>query len=244
MIYHLKSKDNRHIVEAAKLKQAKYRQQEKLFLIEGFHLLEMAVQAKVVEKVFALKEIESLAADQYLVSEEILKKLASSQNPQGVVAVCRVQEEKNLSCEHILYLDAISDPGNLGTILRTALAFGYFDVILSPNSVSAYNEKALSASQGAIFGLNILNGDLTTLADLKTKGYQIIATALKKSVPLDVVNVQKKHVVVLGNEARGISEEALSLADCAVRIEISGIDSLNVAVAGGIVLYELTRKSR
>jgi TrmH family RNA methyltransferase len=232
MIYHLKSKDNRHIVEAAKLKQAKYRQQEKLFLIEGFHLLEMAVQAKVVEKVFALKEIENLAVDQYLVSEEILKKLASSQNPQGVVAVCRIQEEKNLSCEHILYLDAISDPGNLGTILRTALAFGYFDVILSPNSVSA------------IFCLNILNGDLTTLADLKTKGYQIIATALKKSVPLDVVNVQKKHVVVLGNEARGISEEVLSLADCAVRIEISGIDSLNVAVAGGIVLYELTRKSR
>ncbi|NCA94949.1 MAG: RNA methyltransferase [Epsilonproteobacteria bacterium] len=241
MIYKVSSKDNRHVVEAAKLKQAKYQKENGLFLVEGFHLLEMAMAKKCVRSVFVTNPIDNLAVDQYVVSEDILHKLASSKNPQGVVAICCIGKSQAIASKRIIYLDDISDPGNLGTILRTAVAFGYNDVILSKNCVSPYNDKALSASQGAIFALNLLEMSDEQLIKMREKGFKLIATSLGDSLDLRSFKPQEPYVIIFGNESRGVNSKLLKTSDCRLRIAISGIDSLNVAVATGIVLYELNK---
>lgn len=241
MIQHLASKDNRHVVEAAKLKLAKYQKETGLFLVEGYHLLQMAIEHQVVKEVFTTKVIPDLQVDQYVVNEDILAKLAATKSPQGVVAVCQIKLPSPIIGDSVIFLDDISDPGNLGTLLRTALAFGYQDVIMSPQSVSPYNDRAVNASQGAIFALNLVEGHVKELLDLQSKDFQIVATALNDSQDLRGVTYKKQHVVVLGNESRGVSDDILRIADVKAKIVIAGIESLNVAVAAGIVLYEINR---
>ncbi|MDY0345339.1 MAG: RNA methyltransferase [Bacilli bacterium] len=242
MIYKVTSKDNRRVVEAAKLKAIKYQKDSGLYLVEGFHLLEMAVKQNRVDYLFAINPIENQNVDQYIVNECIIRKLAASKNPQGVVAVCKIAKPLALSSLRLLYLDDISDPGNMGTILRTALAFGYRDIILSPNCVSPYNDKAISASQGAIFALNLVEMAHEEIISLHNQGYKLIVTSLKDSVDLSNLTKKDKYVVIVGNESRGVNSRLLEASDDKVKINISGIDSLNVAVATGIVLYELNRK--
>lgn len=238
MIKEIKSRQNELVKEVAKLSDAKARKQQKLFKVEGFHMLEMAKEANLIHSVFTLKEIKDLESKipQYLVSEEVLEKLSSTKTPQGVVCVCHLLNEEPIKSDKVLYLDDVSDPGNLGTILRTALAFGYDDVILSKNCCSIYNEKTLQASQGAIFKLNIV-ADLD-LSKLKADGYQILATEIKGSISLEEVAKPKKLILVLGNEAHGVSEEILKLADKRIRIDIDNIESLNVAIAGAIAMFK------
>ena len=237
MIKEIKSRQNELVKEIARLSDPKARKEQKLFKVDGFHMLEMAEEAKLLHSVFTVKEIKGLDVPQYLVSEEVLEKLSFSKTPQGVVAVCHLLEEKPIKSEKVLYLDDVSDPGNLGTILRTALAFGYDDVILSKNCCSIYNEKVLQASQGAIFKLNIVND--ADLLKLKKDGYEILATEIKGSVSLDEVSKPKKQVLVLGNEAHGVSESLLKLSDKRIRIDIKNIESLNVAIAGAIAMFKL-----
>lgn len=237
MIKEIKSRQNELVKEIAKLSNPKARNEQKLFKVDGFHMLEMAKEAKLLHLVFTVKEIKGLDVPQYLVSEEVLEKLSSSKTPQGVVTVCHLLEEKPIKSEKVLYLDDVSDPGNLGTILRTALAFGYDDVILSKNCCSIYNEKALQASQGAIFKLNIVSD--ADLLKLKKDGYEILATEIKGSVSLNEVSKPKKQVLVLGNEAHGVSESILKLSDKRIRIDIRNIESLNVAIAGAIAMFKL-----
>ena len=159
MIKHISSKQNQIIKDAVKLADSKFALSKGVFKVEGFHNLEMALASGVVQQVFTTKVIESLPVkiDQVVVTEEILEKLASTKNPQGVIAICSLLEQRNAFGDKILYLDGVSDPGNMGTLLRTALAFGYNDIILGEGCVSQYNEKVLQATQGAIFELNIVN---------------------------------------------------------------------------------------
>ena len=239
MIYQITSRQNDKIKELVKLSDTKFSKEMGLFKIEGFHALEMAVKAKVVKSVFLLKEDKELPKeiDQYIVSKEIMEKISETKNPQGAVVVCEYLKSSQKFDDKVLYLDGVSDPGNLGTILRTAVAFGYNDIILSNGCVSQYNDKVLQASQGAIFKLNIVkNFDLS-----KLNGYQILATEIKGSVDLDEIKPNKKHVLVLGNEAHGVSESILKLADKRIRIDIENIESLNVAIAGAIAMYKLSR---
>lgn len=239
MIKEIKSRQNELVKEVAKLSDAKARKDQKLFKVDGFHLFEMAKEANLIHSVFTLKEIKDLDKNipQYLVSEEVLEKLSSSKTPQGVVTVCNLLKEKAIKSDKVLYLDDVSDPGNLGTILRTALAFGYDDVILSKNCCSIYNDKSLQASQGAIFKLNIVID--SDLASLKKEGYKVYATEIKGSESLDQVSKPEKLVLVLGNEAHGVRQEILKLADKRIRIDIKNIESLNVAIAGAIAMFKL-----
>ena len=239
MIKEIKSRQNELIKEVAKLDNPTYRKEVGLFKVEGFHMLEMAVEAKVVNQVFSLKKIDNLdeIVPQYIVSKEVLEKISSTKSPQGVVAVCKTFPQNKIKSNKVLYLDGVSDPGNLGTILRTALAFDFCDVVLSKNCCSIYNEKTLQASQGAIFSLNIVSDK--NLSDLKKEKYQIIATEIKGSISLEKVQKKDKFVLVLGNEAHGVGKETLELADYRVRIDIKNIESLNVAIAGAIAMYSL-----
>ena len=236
MIIKIESRQNQKIKDLVKLSNPKYSKEKKLFKIEGYHALEMAKESGVLESVFTTKEIKDLDVIQYLVSKDIMESISNAKSPQGVICVCNCLQEKPIMSEKVLLLDNVSDPGNLGTLLRTALAFGYNDVILK-GGCSQYNEKVLQSTQGAIFILNILNE--YNIQNLK--GYEIIATEIKGSVDLSTVGKINKHVLVLGNEAHGVSEDILKLANKRVRINIKNIESLNVAVAGAIAMYELSK---
>lgn len=240
MIKEIKSKQNELIKEVVKLTNPSFRKEKGLFKVDGFHMFEMALESRLLKAVFVLKQIPGLdqLIDQYIVSEEIMDKISSNKTPQGIVSLCYLNKEKEIKSNKILYLDDVSDPGNLGTILRTAVAFGFNDVILSKNCCSIYNDKTLQASQGAIFKLNIVNDK--NLQGLKSDGYQIIATEIKGSILLNDAHPKSKFILVLGNEAHGVSKEVLSLADLRVRIPIENIESLNVAIAGAITMYNLS----
>ena len=242
MIINISSKQNTKIKEICKLiSDNPYRKERNEFVIEGFHLLEMALEDKLVKAIFSLEPIKNIdeKITNYIVSEDILKKISTQKNPQGVVAICSMRKEKEISHNNVLYLDGVSDPGNLGTLLRTALAFSFKDVILSKGSVSIYNEKTISSSQGAIFRLNIISGDEQNLIDLKEKGYKILATEIKGSVELKNIKKSDKQVLILGNEAHGVNEKILNLADERIRIDINEIESLNVAICGAIMMHYL-----
>ncbi|MFA6620397.1 MAG: RNA methyltransferase [Bacilli bacterium] len=237
----IQSKENSKVKEAYKAKEGKGDR----FLVEGFHLVEMALEHQMADAIFSLKDYRA-SAPVYLVTPEIIAKLSSTVTPEGIVALCHKIPAKAPSHSRLLYLDEVRDPGNVGTLLRTALAFGFSDVILSKGSAEAYSSKVLLASQGAIFALNFSESKQAPeqdIIELKTRGYRIIATDLKAAVPPEEIEtLDQKICLVLGNEAHGVAPSILSQAHQTVRIPMGGIDSLNVAIAGGILLYLLSRK--
>jgi TrmH family RNA methyltransferase len=239
------STNNSKIKEVAKLHfEPSYAKKMGKIVIEGFHLLEMA-QDKVVE-IYSTDEIEGYPkATHYLVTYEILSKLSCGKSDAKVIAVATLSEFVPLSGKFVLYLDSVQDPGNVGTILRSALAFGVKDVMLSTDCASPYNEKVIQSSQGAIFKLNLkIDSIPSDLIKAKESGYEIIASTLNDdSIGLEEFKEKKidKSVLVLGNEGKGISDDVLKLADIFIKIPISCIDSLNVAIAAGIILYELNK---
>lgn len=238
MIKVIESKQNNKIKHATSLKESKYRKEYKEFLSEGFNNLEMAAKSGCIKEIFTLKEIKGIPSDivQYIVSENVLKKISSSKNPEGVIFVSCIVERKPKTLKKVVYLDHVSDPGNVGTILRTALAFDYDAVIFSDGCCDPYNEKVVSASKGAIYCLPILHGDLDKFRKDKT----VIVSALTgKAVDIDKVETPKEFILVLGNEANGVSQSIIDDADLVTIIPIHNIDSLNVSVAAGILMQKL-----
>lgn len=214
------------------------------FLVEGFHLVEMAISYGCAKEIYSLKKVYPNAnIQQFIISEPVLDKLTKSKTPEGVVAFCEKKEEGPFLKEcPLLCLDDVQDPGNVGTLLRSALAFGYHDVLLSRKTANPYSYKALMASQGAIFGLNVhISKEDDLLPDLKKlskDGYRLISTDLKKAIPLNDIKIAPLHfALILGNEGRGVDPRISQISDFRVRIEMEGIDSLNVGVAGGIIMY-------
>ena len=236
MIKVITSKNNDKVKYAVSLKDNKNRKREGKFIGEGKKSLELALKAGLVDEVFTY---EALLIDeeitQYLVNEEVMKKLSSSSTPEGVVFIAKTPEFKKDNFSKILYLDSINDPGNLGTLIRTALAFNYDAVVTSSDSVSVYNEKSLAACKGANYLIPVFQDDLANYKN----DYQIIVSTLKDtSVDVSEVKAKDKFVLVLGNEAHGVSKKSEELADVFVKINIDNINSLNVAVAGGILMYQ------
>ena len=238
MISYIDSRTNKKVVHASKLKDKKSIKEFHEFLIEGNKSLELALEADLVKEVFTLKELDIPEnIPQYIVSEEIIDKISFSQNPEGVVAVVQTLQEKAPSkMNKVVYLDNIQDPGNMGTIIRTALALNYDAIILSENCVSIYNPKVVSATKGAMFLIPILNGDITKYK----KDHTVITSTLnEKSISLDELKKPESFILVLGNEAHGVGERIINNSDIFVKIPIANIDSLNVAVAGAILMYKL-----
>ncbi len=231
------SKNNQKIKDACALRLKKVRQEKGLFLMEGIKNLDMALKFGVVKQIFTKIGLPKLNQDIecYKVNDEVLHKLAASENPEGVVFVCEMLKPKKDKKDYhkIVYLDQINDPGNLGTILRSAVAFNYDSVILSKGSVDLYNEKVVAASKGAIFLIDAFVGDISDYLD-----HQIIVSTLdEKSIPLSECEKPKDFVLVLGNESHGVSEPIIKLANKLIKIEMNDIiDSLNVAMAGAILM--------
>ena len=238
MISYINSRTNQKVVHAASLKDKKYIKEYQEFLVEGIKSLELALKAGRLKEVFTLKELKlPYNIPQYLVTEEIIDKISFSQNPEGVVAVFQTLDNiKPYNMDKVVYFDDIQDPGNMGTLIRTALAFNYDCVILSENCVSIYNPKVVSATKGAMFLIPILSGNIL---DYKNGRTVITSTLNEKSISLDELEAPESFILVLGNEAHGVSEEIINNSDVFVKIPITNIDSLNVAVAGAIMMYHL-----
>ena len=149
-----------------------------------------------------------------------------------------------ITIEPIIFLDDLRDPGNLGTILRTGLAFDFINVVASPNSVNFYNDKVIMAGQGAHFRLNLVTMEFNQLLQqAKKHGYQIVATSLKKATPLETLTSSEKMVLVIGNEARGVSKEVLDAGDQIIKISMSNaIESLNASIAAAIIMHAHYKK--
>ncbi|MCR4879811.1 MAG: RNA methyltransferase [Bacilli bacterium] len=237
MIKVITSKDNPKIKSACALKEAKYRNEAHLFLGESKKSLMLAIQAGVVKEVFTYEALDiSENIPQYLVNEVVMKKLSSSKNPEGVVFVCNYPIFKKDNFSKILYLDEINDPGNLGTMIRTALAFNFDAVVTSPNSVSIYNEKTLAACKGSNYLIPVFSKPLN---EIKRDHKVIVTTLNDDSIDVNELEKPDKFILVMGNEAHGISKEIIRGSDIKVKIAISNIDSLNVAVAAAILMHKL-----
>jgi len=241
MIKNITSIDNKIVKEAYQLKNIKNIKKYKKFLIEGEHLLSMSKDQLFCvfsDKILNLDE----KVDQYIVNEKILKKLSSNVTHSNIIGVCKIKETK-IDYENLLiYLDNIQDPGNLGTILRTCLGFNIRNIILSDDCCFPYSFKVVQSSQGAIFHLNLAEKSYVFLKELKEKGYMIYSTSLANdSESINNLKIDGKTVLVFGNEGQGIRKEILEISDKKIIIPIENIDSFNVGIATGIVLYKLTR---
>ena len=241
------SKANSVVKNAKKLHQKKYR--KSAYLIEGWHLFEEAVQAGVtIEKIFALESYrDQLAAfpQTVWVSEDILLDLADSQTPQGIVAVVQKEEvgQAGLSQGKFLFLEDVQDPGNVGTIIRTADAAGFTGVIVSDKSADIYSLKTLRSMQGSHFHLPIYRmSSQRLLEEAKEVAIPVLATTLSKdSVDYRELPPIENFVLVMGNEGQGISSLMAESADQLVHISMKGqAESLNVAVAAGILIFHLS----
>lgn len=229
------SKSNSKIKYLTSLHNVKYRKENKQFLAEGYKSLEMALKAGLVKEVYSLKEVSDLKdIPNYIVSEEIMEKISTSKSPEGVVFLCDIPNILGNKLEKVVYLDKVSDPGNAGTIIRTALAFGYDAVIFSNDSVDIYNEKVIAATKGAIFAIPVIKKDISEIKN----GHQIIASTLSdKSISLEEAKAKKPFILVLGNESHGVSDEIIENSDLLVKIPMQTMESLNVSIAAGILMY-------
>ncbi|MDU1700759.1 MAG: RNA methyltransferase [Streptococcus mitis] len=241
------SKANSVVKNAKKLHQKKYR--KSAYLIEGWHLFEEAVQAGVmIEKIFALESYrEQLASfpQTVWVSEDILLDLADSQTPQGIVAVVQKEEveQTDFSQGKFLFLEDVQDPGNVGTIIRTADAAGFTGVIVSDKSADIYSLKTLRSMQGSHFHLPIYRmTSQALLEEAKEVAIPVLATTLSKdSVDYRELPSIENFVLVMGNEGQGISSLMAESADQLLHISMKGkAESLNVAVAAGILIFHLS----
>lgn len=237
------SVNNEYIKYLNKLKERKIRKQENLFIVEGYHLVEEAYKAnRLVEILSTDKEQKYSNINQIIVTEQIIKKISSTQNPQNIIGVCKTVESDEIKGNKILLLDNINDPGNLGTLIRSSLGFGFDTIIVSHDTVDVYNEKVIRASQGAIFQINVIYADLDkTIKDLQKNEYIVIGTSLNTDITPKSIMKYGKCALLLGNEANGVNEELLKQTDINVKIEINNkLESLNVAVAGSILMYYLS----
>ncbi|MCQ2794950.1 MAG: RNA methyltransferase [Bacilli bacterium] len=159
------------------------------------------------------------------------------QTKDGVIGIVKFLPHHPVG-NKIIYLDEISDPSNLGKIIYLMKKYGIKDLMLSPNSVSIYNEKCLAIAKDSIFDINLSYGDINTLRKLK-ENYQIVATGLKSTNYLNKLKLKNKFVLIFGNESRGVNSNILKLAHDVIKIDIKNIDSLNVTVAASIIFAHL-----
>lgn len=234
------SVNNEHIKELSKLKEKKYRDKLNLFLIEGEHLINEALRENLIIEIFALENTNYNYNNITYVTENVMKKLSSTDSIPKVIGVSKKRKEDAIG-DRILILEDIQDPGNLGTIIRSSVAFNIDTLILSPKTVDLYNSKVIRSTEGMIFHLNIIVRDLESIIkDLKKDNYLILGTNVNNGINIKDINIPNKYALIIGNEGKGMSSEISTLCDKNIYIKISErVESLNASVAASILLYEI-----
>ena len=256
------SKDNDFVKHVKKLKEKKYREEYGEFIVEGIKMIEEAILENSTIKTIVVCEdcktqggipndllYEIAKYNCIYVNEKVFNAMTDVSNPQGILAIIDKSGNKEAEIDFkedlFLVLDNIQDPGNMGTILRTADSINLKQILVSKGTSDPYNPKVVRSTMGAIFRVKVIEcEDLSrTIKELKKHKIKIYATDLKTDKSIYDVDY-KKVAVVIGNEANGVSEPILELADTKIKIPMKGkTESLNAAVATGVILYEATRQS-
>lgn len=256
----ISSKDNEIVKNVRKLKEKKYRDLENAYIVEGIKMVREAIEEKAVIRQIIIcddceksdsipKELmyEIAKYDCLYVTSKVFKYISEVQTPQGVLAVVEKNnrdEDINYNEDIIVALDDIQDPGNLGTILRTVDSVGLTQILVSKGTADPYNPKVVRSSMGAIYRVKVIECEdlLETLKEVKRNKFKILVSSLKESNSIYNVKYNKK-VLVIGNEANGVEERIMNIADEKIKIPMLGkTESLNAAVATGIILYEYVRQ--
>ena len=235
------SLENPKIKELKKLKTKKYRDILGKFIIEGEHLINEAYNLGYLEEIYALEDYQcALDVKVNYVTKEVLKYITDLETPT-IIGVAKKMEEKDIG-DKLVILDDIQDPGNLGTIIRSSVAFNIDTIVLSNNSVDLYNDKVIRASQGMIFKINIIRKDIIPFISKVKNEYHIYGTKVNGGNSLKKIEKQKKFAIIMGNEGKGMSSELDNLCDEFIYIDMNKeCESLNVGVATSIILYELDK---
>ena len=202
------STKNEHIKELVKLKEKKYRDETNTFLVETKHLVLEAYRAGLIkELILEQNEIFPIDVQTTYVSKEVLKKISSLDTPSKVMAVVNKRKNENELGNKILILDKIQDPGNLGTIIRSAVAFNIDTIICSTDTVDLYNPKVIRASQGMMFHLPIVTKNIEEIIkELKLKDYKIVGTKVTNGHDVRTSSIYSHFALVIGNEGQGMSK--------------------------------------
>ena len=234
------SVNNSKIKEIKKLKNSKYSKEQKLFLIEGEHLVKEAFKLNLLKLTISLDDV-SYNVPNLIVNKSVLESLSSINSTPNIIGVCKYIDENKPLGNRILILDNIQDPGNLGTIIRSSVAFNFTSVVLSLDTVSKYNNKFIRSTQGMLFNTNVISCDIKSLIKkLKDEDYMIYATDVVGGVNVKDIKKPSKFAIVMGNEGSGVSSDIKDLADCNLYIKMNkDCESLNVAVASSILMYEM-----
>ena len=250
------SKDNDIIKNIRKLKEKKYRDETDSFIIEGIKIIEEAIDENAqIKKIVVCNDFSENFSKELLykiakydviyVTKNVFKLLTDVTNPQGILAVVAKNKKSSIdySQDFYLLLDNIQDPGNMGTILRTADSINLNQIIVAKGSSDCYNPKVVRSTMGAIFRVNVFECNLIDIIkELKKHKIKVLATDL--NTDNNIYNTGfEKNAIVIGNEANGVSKEVLELADERVKIPMLGrTESLNAGVATGIIVYEFMRR--
>lgn len=238
------SLENNQVKLWTKLQMKKYRDLYHFFLVEEKHLIQEAIKANVLETLIIREGVKNeFIKEPILVSEAVMKKISTHVSLNDYVGICRIKEKDINSFNSLIVLENIQDPGNMGTIIRTAYCLGYDGLLISNDCVDIYNEKVIASSQGAIFRLPIIRKDIKEIYQvLKNNNVKLYATSLQDAQELSTIVPSNKYALVMGNEGNGLSKYCKDNADLKIKIEMSNFDSLNVAVATGICAYYFKNK--
>ena len=234
----ISSINNEKVVYWAKLKMKKYRDIEHLFIVESRHLVEEAIKKGIVQEIITTEDYQS-DYPTYNVTSEIMKRISSLISPPSLMAVCKYIAPSDIT-GNVLLLDKIQDPGNLGTIIRSAIAFNFQTIIASSDTVDFYNDKVIRSSEGMLFNINFIRANLLEMIPiLKEKGYYVLGTDVIKG--FDIRKIKKENVaIIIGNEGQGMSFDIRKACDGFVNIPMNNrCESLNAAVASSIIMYEV-----
>lgn len=234
----ISSKANEQFKQYKKLLTKKGRDLSNQFLVHGKHLVE---EASKIPNLLINTITNNTNLSGTLFTRELMRELSIDNAFYEVIGVCNKIDYQISNNDKVLILDEIQDPSNVGTLLRTALSFGFNQVYVSPNTSDIYHEKCIRASQGAIFKLNVVKIPLDKLyPKLLDDGYDIITTTLEGNEIADVSLIKSKRAIVLGNEGQGVSDISLKHATKLVKIKLENdVDSLNVGAAAAIFMYLL-----
>ena len=244
---HITSLKNPKVAAWKALKDRKGRRESGCFLVEGRKMVEEALKSAFdVEAVLVQEGVsfpDGLTMPVYELPAHVLAAVCDTKTPQGIAAVVRMKEQSALG-KHIVVLDGVQDPGNVGTIIRTADAAGLDGVLLSNQCADVFSPKVLRATMGSIFRMNLrttddLPGELTKLRE---KGYSILSSQLDGTAFYERQGVAERFALIIGNEGNGVSEQVQQTATHRVRLPMrGGAESLNAAIAAAIMMYELMR---
>ncbi|WP_243170802.1 TrmH family RNA methyltransferase [Clostridium algidicarnis] len=253
----IESKNNPLIKEVKKLHEKKYRLLMGKFIVEGLRFVEEALnKSYLTDSLFISKNYvdkynylldNNLINEKkvFIVEDNIFKSLCYTESPQGIIAVCNITKEKfNITDGFYILVDKVQDPGNLGTIIRSAHASGAKAVILTKGTVDLYNPKVLRSTMGSIFYIPIIEDERSEyINELKAKGFKFLVSSLDTEENFYDIDLTKNLVICVGNEGNGISEDIYKLSDIKAKIPMpGGAESLNVSIAASIMMFEVIRQ--